>query len=353
MPPLAPERREFEFSATDEPHATRRSALLKTPAAPSIRALLAAGDATFAARGCAAVAAQLVMCWLVSDMAWPAVFALAYLVGGTVNHAMTLAMHETSHNLAFGHARPLANRLFGLLINAPLGIPAFASFQRYHKDHHTHQGERVLDTDVPTAREGEIFQSAPAKVAWVLMQPLFYALRPLLTAPKQPGAWETINLAAQVAFDAAIVAAFGWKALAYLIGGTLLGMGLHPMAGHFIAEHYTFIRGQEVGGGRGGGGAARARTAANVLLSPPSQTYSYYGPLNWLSFNVGYHNEHHDFPMMSGSQLPALRALAPAHYETLPHHSSWVLVIAQYIADPRVGPWSRVVRKQSQEAGNA
>jgi hypothetical protein len=40
-----------------------------------------------------------------------------------------------------------------LLISAPLGIPAFASFQRYHQDHHTHQGERVLDTDVPTARE--------------------------------------------------------------------------------------------------------------------------------------------------------------------------------------------------------
>ncbi len=49
----------------------------------------------------------------------------------------------------------------------------------------------------------------------------------------------------QVSFDYAIYHFFGGKALTYLIIGTLLGMGLHPMAGHFIAEHYTFIKGQE------------------------------------------------------------------------------------------------------------
>lgn len=51
-----------------------------------------------------------------------------------------------------------------------------------------------------------------------------------------------VNLALVLGFDAAVVYVAGAKALAYLLLGTLLGGGLHPMAGHLIAEHYMFLK---------------------------------------------------------------------------------------------------------------
>jgi len=101
--------------------------------------------------------------------------------------------------------------------------------------------------------------------------------------------------------------------------GSLMVMGLHPVAGHYISEHYLFHPGQE--------------------------TYSYYGPLNRFTFNVGYHNEHHDFPYIAGSRLAELRALAPEYYDSLYSHRSWTMTLVRYISRPDLGGYSRVKRR--------
>lgn len=66
---------------------------------------------------------------------------------------------------------------------------------------------------------------------------------------------------------------------------------------------------------------------------------------------MGYHNEHHDFPAIAWTRLPALRALAPEFYDTLPAHPSWPMVIVNFIRDPEVGIFARVKRHAKESTG--
>ena len=225
----------------------------------------------------AMVLLQLLCIYWISEASWVTVVILAYCLGGTINHSMTLAIHEIAHNLAFGHSYPLANRILGYIANLPLGVPMSVSFKKYHLEHHRYQGDVEKDVDIPSEIEGRFFNRTWTKSVYLMLMPYSYTIRPLFIRPKTITPLEIVNIVIQVLFDCTVYYFLGPKPLFYMIGGTLMGTGLHPLSGHFIAEHYMFIKGIE--------------------------TYSYYGPLNYLTFNVGYHNEHHDFPYIPGSRL--------------------------------------------------
>ncbi|CAH8648286.1 unnamed protein product [Dicrocoelium dendriticum] len=246
---------------------------------------------------------------------------LAYFFGGVINHALNLAIHEISHNLAFGHSQIWKNRALGIFANLPIGIPTSVTFKKYHLLHHRYQGDVELDMDIPTKLEARLFCTRMTKLIWLLLQPCTYSIRPLFGLPMSITLWELINAFFCLTFDYLVVALWGWKPLIYLFAGTLLTMGAHPVAGHFISEHF--------------------------LLDKEHETYSYYGILNWVTFNVGYHVEHHDFPYIPGSRLPMLRKLAPEFYENWPHHTSWVKVLYNFVMRPDMGPFARICRKRS------
>jgi len=315
-------RTSFEWMHTEEPHATRRKQILAEH--PEIKSLMGP-DPRLKWWVLVLVSFQMFSACCIAAMqpSWMFLILAAYVLGGTINHSLSLAIHEIAHNLAFGHSRPLLNRLLGMFANLPLIVPVSISFKKYHLEHHRYQGHDDKDMDLPTEFEGRFFHTRGGKFLWVMLQPLFYALRPVLMRPMPVSQLEVINTVLQLAFDAALIYVLGVKSFVYLISGTLLAMGLHPVAGHFISEHYMFRKGYE--------------------------TYSYYGPLNAVTFNVGYHNEHHDFPNIPGSRLPQLKSMAPEWYDDLPSHSSWVRVIYDFVMDPEIGPYSRVKRVSKQK----
>ncbi|XP_060533603.1 sphingolipid delta(4)-desaturase DES1 isoform X1 [Cylas formicarius] len=310
-------RTDFEWVYTEEPHASRRKIILEKY--PQIKKLFGY-DPNFKWVVTAMVLTQCFLMYVLRNKSWPVILLTAYCLGGVINHSLMLAIHEISHNLAFGHGRPLHNRLFGFFANLPIGIPISISFKKYHLEHHRYQGDELKDTDIPTYMEAKLFCTTFGKFIWVILQPFFYAFRPLVTYPKPPTVLEIYNLVLQLIFDALVVYFLGWKILGYLVYGSLMAMGLHPVAGHFISEHYMFKKGYE--------------------------TYSYYGPLNFITFNVGYHNEHHDFPAVPGSLLPEVKRIAPEFYDDLPQHQSWTQVLYDFVMDPDVGPYARIKRKK-------
>lgn len=310
---------DFLWMHTEEPHRSRRMAILK--AHPEVKRLMGYEPLTkYVSFGVLALqlstAIYLSKCTSLHPLSWQFLL-IAYAVGGTANQNTFLAIHEITHNLAFRGLR--ANRLWAIFVNAAIGVPYAMAFKPYHLEHHKYLGEEGTDTDLPTKFESVVLRNVLGKAFFATFQIFFYALRPGFVRAQRPTVWHALNIAFILVFDTLLVRCFGWVALIYLLQSSFFAGSLHPCAAHFIAEHYMF------------GGIQQ-------------ETWSYYGPLNILAYNVGYHNEHHDFPSVPWTRLPQLRRLAPEFYDCLPRHTSWPMVTVRFILGSDSGLWARVKR---------
>jgi len=110
----------------------------------------------------------------------------------------------------------------------------------------------------------------------------------------------------------------GWGPFSYLLASSILAIGLHPLGARWVQEHFA--------------------------LAPDQETYSYYGPLNRVSFNVGYHNEHHDIVTIPWSRLPQVRKIAPEFYEGLYSYTSWTGLLVRFLRDRDITLFTYIIR---------
>jgi sphingolipid delta-4 desaturase len=180
-------------------------------------------------------------------------------------------------------------------------------------------GEYSYDPDITSHTEARLIGNSRFKKAlWLFLFSVSQALRPLKVQFYQPfGYWTVLNTVLQVFINLAVYFYIGPSSLLYLALSTLFALGLHPLGGRWIQEHFVTKEGQE--------------------------TYSYYGPLNKLTFNMGYHNEHHDLMNIPWVYLPKLKRIAPEYYSPLKSYQSWTAVLFNFIFNPEMDSYTRIV----------
>tara|TARA_B110000037_G_scaffold199269_1_gene238909 strand:+ start:281 stop:1273 length:993 start_codon:yes stop_codon:yes gene_type:complete len=322
---------DYYWSDEKEPHVLRRREILK--AHPEIKELfgtnpMLAVSSTFWVAVQVFIALNIhrlfdpTFLGLETWQAWLAFVGITYIIGGTIAHALFLAVHEITHFMAF--EAKWANNVLSFVAQIPILFPYAMSFQYYHGIHHWSQGKDGDDADIPLQGEAKLFTGVFGKFIWYINQIFFYALRPMFVKKIPINKWSIANMIFTVCTTAAILyftigIGNGFYGIFFLLLALFFAGGLHPSSGHFISEHYVFDEGQE--------------------------TYSYYGPLNLVNYNVGYHNEHHDFPNVPGRRLPKVRAIAPEFYNDLKHYNSWISVIWKFLTTKEVTLYSRTKRK--------
>jgi sphingolipid delta-4 desaturase len=295
-----PKPNSFRWSFESEPHKPRTKEIIYKH--PEIRTLIGRNPWTFGVI-LLCVSFQITLSWFLRDASWWLILLVAYLGGAFASHTLYVCIHEAAHNLLF--KKSFYNKIAAIIANLPLVFPSAISFQKYHLKHHSYQGVEELDADMPYRWEAKLINNSGfGKALWLLFYPLFQMIR--------PGKIKEVSLMTFFIYF------FGWKATAYMTMSFFFSVGLHPLGARWIQEHF--------------------------LTHGDQETKSYYGMMNTVNLNVGYHNEHHDFPSVPWNKLPKIKKFAGDYYNSLGHHTSYTILLFKFLFDRNISVYSRMAR---------
>ncbi|KAN0043074.1 hypothetical protein ACTA71_010709 [Dictyostelium dimigraforme] len=252
------------------------------------------------------------------------IVVVAYIFGATVSHALWVLIHELTHDLVFEGS--FMNSVFLLIADLPHIVPAGVSFRHFHRLHHSFLNETYTDPDVPVPFENKLFgHSIVGKAIWFCLYSIVIACRSVFYPLKNQSPfsmWLVANYICNITFTYVIFQWVGVYGMTYLVLSSLMSVGflLHPLGARWIAEHFAVTQSEQ-------------------------ETYSTYGFINTVGFNIGYHNEHHDFVRVPYIYLPTLTKIAHEFYKGgLKYHTSYWRVLYEFLNQDGFTFNSRVVR---------
>jgi sphingolipid delta-4 desaturase len=288
------------------------------------------------------------MLWAVAQTNVLMVFVAALLVGQITIHAAGALVHESAHRLV---VRPAEGKLFFDLLLEVI-TTSFArqlTYQHEHvTSHHPHLGNYERDYEHEdvcrfTARRRhradhplvQRFLTVAELVVHLLPGGFLVADRLFLPyyrrasgqavsdgqraigASRATRSERALFIGVSLAINVFLCAAFGFLGWLYHVWSLSLFLGKCGVTnlGQSLAEH-----------------------PGDDSANPTRSTY-WWG--NRLLFNTGYHNEHHTFPNVAWTRLPALKALAPEVFDRVKGRSyftSWWNHVRQDFSPSRQNP---------------
>lgn len=256
------------------------------------------------------VALQWLIAWLVKDLPWYAVGAIAFFVGQFVLHSLGTFVHEAAHNLIFKTKFGSRFALF-LIVCGSLSFGESLAYIGVHgKTHHRQLNDYQYDHELWDRNWVEFSSN---HLLWRITESLFHLLpggiviSVLMTFLVKADTRQVKSAKVSLGFNIFLIITslslyiFSWfvfspMATLYLFWSLTLmasNWGI-TFRGQSIAEHHIYQQGK---------------------------TFSTYHWTNIPLFNAGYHDEHHTFPNVPWIYLPQLKRLAPEYFTNDNPHS--------------------------------
>lgn len=248
---------------------------------------------------------------------WGTCLFLALTIGPYLDAVILSIIHEATHFLIIKY--PPYNRIFSICVQSVMVMPISEIFRQHHGEHHRALSDPRFDVDIPMPFEvGFVGTSSFWKTMWLSFNMILLPIRSMYKLPVHTDKFLVFNWICCIGFGICVFMT-NRLSLAYFVLSTLASQGLHPANARQLQEHLF-------------DGDPKQHDA-----SGPG-TYSYYGIANLFTMNVGYHQEHHDFPRVPYSLLPKLREIVGKEY--YPDHRSFNLrgveCLVNFIFNPAI-----------------
>lgn len=257
--------------------------------------------------------------WLVSDLPVWVIGLTAFLVGQLVYHSAASLIHETCHKLVFREARPKLAFDLGL----EFILTSYGKQLTYQHQHVTSHHPFVGDYD--NDYEHEDLCALQARFAIGRTHPTLQKLLTALTLFLHALPLGSVFVADKIlpplyakasgrpvndpqprfTGTSATAAEMRPYIVVSVLSNVIMLLLLGPWALLYHLWSLSFFLGKL---GISNLGQSLTEHPGDDDVNPTRSTY---GPINWLLFNTGYHNEHHSFPNVPWTRLPTLRRVAP------------------------------------------